>query len=184
MRYESREQEERVDTAVQNLLNAAMPGREAIFQALVDFAGFVPEYGWQNIKKRGNYFYSKGDEQAPLISEGFTYWLIGKEDGRTMLALFSALCRACAFEMYEIQEAVQKKREEEERQRRQNRARNTLIGLRRAVFKAFTEKRITFQEAVTQLRDAHAQSGVDWEFNEEKAKEDLNRELARPRKYS
>lgn len=33
-----------------------------------------------------NPMYSKGDEDAPFISEGFLYPLLGKEDARTVLA--------------------------------------------------------------------------------------------------
>ena len=85
-------------------------------EALIALAGFVPEGGeWWTIQKENNDYYSEGDEKAPLMSEGFLYWLAGKEDGRTLLSRFNHLCRSLNFDPHEIHNEVYRRAEAEKK---------------------------------------------------------------------
>ena len=46
----------------------------------------------------GNYYYAKGDEDAPFFTEAFLYNLFGKEEGRTILAVLDNLIRAAGID--------------------------------------------------------------------------------------
>lgn len=49
-----------------------------------------------------NYGYEPGDEDSPFMTEAFLYVLLGKEDARTVLALFHHVCDAAGYDMRDL----------------------------------------------------------------------------------
>lgn len=89
-----------VEGATEALLQAvqrrAAQTGEAREHALRRLEAFVVEskpFGFTD----ANDFYEPGDEDAPLMSEGFLYPLLGKEDARTVLALWRAVLESCGL---------------------------------------------------------------------------------------
>lgn len=78
---------------------------EKLKGALMRFLSFrldggLPEAAISDGKKTG--MYSEGDERTSFMSEAFLYNLLGKEDARTVLALFNNVCRAVGFDPHAL----------------------------------------------------------------------------------
>ena len=89
-----------VDDATAELLQAvrrrAAQTDEARKDALRSLGSFVVEckpFGFTV----DNDYYEDGDETAPLMSEGFLYPLLGKEDARSVLARWREVLESCGL---------------------------------------------------------------------------------------
>lgn len=74
---------------------------ESIKAAIIAIFDFTPHWGMPDaVKKEGKKagYYSKEDDDAPFFSEAFLYCLLGKDEGRTVLALLNNLIRAAGID--------------------------------------------------------------------------------------
>lgn len=94
-----------------------------LLQAIVDLYTWGPERGMPDymIKEgKRDGMYSKGDEDAPFLTEGFLYTALGKEDARTLLALVHHVVTACGIEEMCIHAAVHERLEAIKAEREQH----------------------------------------------------------------
>ena len=83
----------RLDRLLDAISDAGEPDAGSVEQALARFANMRVERLPRGFGP-GNEYYAPGDERAPLMSEGFLYPLLGKEDARTVLALWREVCKS------------------------------------------------------------------------------------------
>lgn len=92
-------EDDRVNEALRllSLATGHGQGREEIGVALRHLLRWTPESTPKQFSPRSGSGYSKGDEKAPFFSESYLYVLLGKEDARTLLGMFSELCERLGF---------------------------------------------------------------------------------------
>ncbi len=87
----------------QNLVDAVAQMRRDVTEAAIKLYRYVPEVTPDGFKTTGGEgMYTESDECAPFFSETYQYNLMGKEDGRTVLALVRYLIEAAGFDGYDI----------------------------------------------------------------------------------
>lgn len=110
-----------------------------LLTAIVDLYTWGPERGMPDYmiregKRDG--MYSKGDEEAPFLTEGFLYTALGKDDARTLLALVHHVVAACGIEEMSIHAAVHERLEAIKAEREQREIQMRRQGLLREIRRA------------------------------------------------
>lgn len=98
-------------------------------QAVIDLMTWQTYCGMSDAvirEAKKNGMYSKGDEEAPFVSEAFLYSLLGKEDARTFMSLINNVLRCAGVDphssdLYGATNDVIKGREERKRLAEQRR---------------------------------------------------------------
>lgn len=110
-----------------------------LLTAIVDLYAWGPEHGmpaYMIREGKNTHMYSKGDEEAPFMSEAFLYTALGKEDARTLLALVNAVVAACGLDQMGVYKAINERLEsikaDRERAAVQRRRQELLREIRRA----------------------------------------------------
>ncbi len=82
----------------QDLVDVVAQTRCDTAEAAIRLYQYVPEYVLGAINEE----FWGGDKNTPFFTETYLYTLMGKEDGRTVLALVHNLLKAAGFDSYDI----------------------------------------------------------------------------------
>ncbi len=82
----------------QDLVDAVAQMRRDVTEAAIKLFQYVPESALGIINEE----FWNGDKNTPFFTETYLYTLMGKEDGRTVLALVRHLIEAAGFDGYDI----------------------------------------------------------------------------------
>ena len=110
-----------------------------LLTAIVDLYTWGPDRGMPEYMIREGkraQMYSKGDEDAPFMTEAFLYTALGKEDARSLLWLVEKIVLACGLDQMGIYKAIHERLEvikaDRERAEQSRRRGQLLSEIRRA----------------------------------------------------
>ncbi len=111
----------------QDLVDAVAQQRRDVTEAAIRLYQYTPEIVPDGFKTTGGEgMYTPGDETAPFFTESYLYNLMGKEDGRTVLALVHNLLKAMGLDGYDIHALEEKAAREIEKGKQTHRIKSVL----------------------------------------------------------